>query len=117
MKKNTFSKVLFVISVIIMVIVNAIFFDSYIQTKALSLNPPTTSTEPNYGLQIAALLMIYIIVGSIGNIVSIAMQVIGFITSLARGFKKEAFTWVQFAFIFVPAILETIFIVLCQNFQ
>ena len=117
MKKNTFSKVLFIIAVIITVIVNAIFFSSYFQIKIQSLQPPVTSPEPNYGIQIATILFFYIIVGSIGNLISIIIQLIGFITSMARGFKKKAFTWVQFAFIFVPVILEIIFIVLCQNFQ
>lgn len=117
MKKNTLSKVLFIIAAIITVIINVIFFASYIQIKVQSLQPPVTSSEPNYGLQIAAILVLYMIVGSICNIVAIIIQLIGFITSIATGFKKKAFTWVQFAFIFVPIILEFIFIVLCQNFQ
>jgi len=117
MKKNTLSKVLFIIAVIITIIINAIFFSSYIQIRIQSLQPPVTSSEPNYGIQIATILLLYMIVGSIGNLIAIIMQLCGFITSMARGFKKKAFTWIQFVFIFVPAILEIIFIVLCQNFQ
>lgn len=98
------SKILFIISLIITISLSIFFGFMYIDYHNSYLN----ATDDTYRLALVFILIILLVFGSIGYILSSILNIIGTILIKKDGSSFKFFI-VQLIFIFVPIILELIY--------